>query len=180
MFSLQTLCNAIVLVGAVIIAIKNIYHFFKKPVTDLQEKANTKEEKHIEEIIQKKVPELLIQHGQNVAESRRLEDQKRDAAIKSSIIDAIDIKINELKMLNNDIQSSLKALNMAQLNTMRYNLDSIYTKYFPYKKITAIDKQAFIKMYEDYKTMGGNTWVDTLYNELINWETIQVEEDLHN
>jgi len=35
-------------------------------------------------------------------------------------------------------------------------------------------------MYEDYKTMGGNTWVDTLYNELINWETIQVEEDLHN
>ena len=56
---LQQIANIIILVSAVIIAGKNIYGFFKKPVDSLQTKARSQEEKHIEEVIDKKFPEVL-------------------------------------------------------------------------------------------------------------------------
>jgi len=57
--TLQQICNLIILVSAVIIAVKNIYGFFKKPVDDLSTKAHEKEEKHIEEVIDKKMPDIV-------------------------------------------------------------------------------------------------------------------------
>lgn len=57
--TLQQICNLIILVSAVIIAVKNIYGFFKKPVDDLNTKAHEKEEKHIEEVIDKKMPDIV-------------------------------------------------------------------------------------------------------------------------
>ena len=58
-FTLQDLCNLIVLIGAVIIAIKNIYGFFKKPVDTIQDRVEEKEEKHIIDVINKIFPNLL-------------------------------------------------------------------------------------------------------------------------
>lgn len=58
-FSLQDLCNVIILVSAVIIAVKNIYGFFKKPVDKIQDHVNEKEEKHIIEVINNTLPNLL-------------------------------------------------------------------------------------------------------------------------
>jgi len=46
---------------------------------------------------------------------------------------------------------------------MRYNMNKIYYQYRPYKKILSADKKAFIKIYNDYKPMGGNSWIDALY-----------------
>jgi hypothetical protein len=43
---------------------------------------------------------------------------------------------------------------------MRYNMNRIYYKYQPYKKILEYDKKAFMKFYKDYHQMGGNTWID--------------------
>ena len=57
--TLQQICNLIILVSAVIIAVKNIYGFFKKPVDDLHTKAHKEEEKHIEEVIDKKMPDIV-------------------------------------------------------------------------------------------------------------------------
>lgn len=62
-FSLQVLCDIIILVSAVIIAVKNIYGFFKKPVDKIQDHANEKEEKHIIEVINGTLPNLLEEHN---------------------------------------------------------------------------------------------------------------------
>ena len=65
-FTLNELANLIILISAVIIAVKNIYAFFKKPVDNLQEKAKKEEEKHIEEVFDKKMPDLLAKHSEKV------------------------------------------------------------------------------------------------------------------
>jgi len=44
------------LASAVIIAVKTIYGFFKKPVVDLHNHAQEAEEKHIEDVLAKKLP----------------------------------------------------------------------------------------------------------------------------
>lgn len=69
--TLQEVCNIIILVSAVIGAITTIYKFLKKPVDDIQERANQKEEKHIEEVIDAKVPALLKKHGDEVRDERK-------------------------------------------------------------------------------------------------------------
>lgn len=61
---------------------------------------------------------------------------------------------------------------------MRYNMNKIYYKYRPFKKILDYDKKAFLKLYQDYKPMGGNTWIDVLYNEVVTWEAVQDADEL--
>ena len=68
-FSLQDLCNIIILVSAVIIAIKNIYGFFKKPVDKIQDHVNEKEEKHIIEVINNTLPQLLKEKNEPILDA---------------------------------------------------------------------------------------------------------------
>lgn len=77
-----------------------------------------------------------------------------------------------------EIQASVKLLNNAQLDMMRYSMNRIYYKYYPYQKILSCDKKAFLKFYNDYHEMGGNTWIDTLYSEVKDWEAVEKEKDL--
>ena len=57
-------------------------------------------------------------------------------------------------------------------------MNRLYYKYRPFKKILDCDKKAFIKLYNDYKPMGGNSWIDALYNEVVTWEIIENENEL--
>jgi len=49
--SLEKICDIIILIAAVIAASKTIYTFIKKPVKDISDKINKKEEEHIKAII---------------------------------------------------------------------------------------------------------------------------------
>ena len=160
--NLQEVCNIIILVSAVIIAAKNIYGFIKKPVDDLHEQAQSAEEKHIKEILEAKVPDMIKSNQNEIIES--LEE------IKGLVLDQGE-NIGKL-------QSSVDLINVSQLDLMRYNMNRLYYKYRPFKKILDCDKKAFIKLYNDYHTMGGNTWIDSLYQEVITWEIVEFEDEL--
>lgn len=183
--TLQGICNVIILVSAVIIAAKNIYNFFKKPVDDLHDKSLIAEEKRIEKVIEKKVPEIMQNCAQSMKEEQRNQLQSMEESIKETVINAFDTKIEELKEISLDhgqglkqVQDSLDLIGNSQLDLMRYNMNKIYYKYRPYKKILSADKKAFIKIYNDYKPMGGNNWIDALYEELITWEIVEDENEL--
>lgn len=159
---LQEVCNVIILVSAVIIAAKNIYGFLKKPVDGLHQKSQTAEEKHINEIVEAKVPDMLKKSQEEIADS--LEE------IKGLVLD----QGQQLKAINN----SVNVLNVSQMDLMRYNMNRLYYKYRPHKKILDCDKKAFIKLYDDYHDMGGNTWIDQLYREVMSWEIVEFEDEL--
>ena len=183
--TLTQVCNVIVLVSAVIIAGKNIWEFFKKPVDDLQARASEREEAHIEEVIDRRVPDLLAAHSEKVKGERNHEEACRAQSIKDDIIAAVDEKIGELKLMTveqdkqlSSIRKSIDLLNQSQLDMMRYDMNKIYYKYRPYKRILSADKKAFIKIYNDYKSMDGNTWIDALYAELIEWQIVEDSNEL--
>lgn len=159
---LSNIANIVILISAVILAVKNIYAFFKKPVDDIKDKALSDEEKHIEEVLKREVPGLL---------------ETNCEVIIGSLKEIKELTIEQEKKLV-DIQNSLDLLKCSQLDLLRYNMNAIYYKYRPYKKILDCDKKAFIKLYEDYHEAGGNTWIDTLYSEVIIWETVELEQEL--
>ena len=178
--TLTEVCNIIVLVSAVIIAGKNIWEFFKKPVDDLQVRANAREEEHIEEVIDRRVPELLATHSEKVKGERNHEEACRAQSIKDDIIAAVEGRIDELKNMTveqdkqlSSLIKSMDLLTQSQMDMMRYDMNRIYYKYHQYKKILSADKKAFIKIYHDYKSMNGNTWIDALYAELKDWPIVE-------
>lgn len=100
-------------------------------------------------------------------------------------IDEIGNTLKEIKEINlgqekdlKEIQSKVDLISSAQMDVMRYNMNNIYYKYRPFKKILDCDKKAFIKFYNDYHSMGGNTWIDALYQEVLTWEIIEDEKEL--
>lgn len=160
---IQEICNLIILMSAVIIASKNIYGFFKKPVDDIQERARANEEQRIEQVLENKIPPLL---------------QKNCETIMGSLDELKEMTIDQEGQLT-QMQESLDLLNASQLDMLRYNMNKLYYKYRPYKRMLNADKKAFIKLYNDYKLMHGNTWIDALYAEVKDWPIVEDEQELH-
>lgn len=154
---LQKICNIIILISATIVAIKGIYGFLKKPVDDIHDHVQDAEEQHIEEVLKREVPKLL---------------QQNCDIIMASLDEIKGMTLSQEEKLT-QVQNSLDLLNASQLDVLRYNMNKIYYKYRPYKKILSADKKAFIKLYNDYKPMGGNSWIDALYNEVVTWEIVE-------
>ena len=159
---LQEVCNIIILISAVIVAGKTIYGFFKKPVDDLHNRAQKAEKKHIEEVLADRLPKMVKESQEDIIDS--LEE------IKGLVLD---------QQHNFDkIQKAVDLLNISQMDLMRYNMNRLYYKYRPFKKILDCDKKAFMKLYNDYHDMGGNTWIDSLYKEVMHWEIVEDEVEL--
>lgn len=59
MWDLNGTADLIILISAVIIGIKNIYHFFKKPVDDIADRARKNQNQHIEKVLDEKMPKIL-------------------------------------------------------------------------------------------------------------------------
>lgn len=162
-FNLNQIANIVILISAFIIAAKNIFGFLKQPVDDLKASAREDEEKHIEEILKREMPGLL---------------QENCKSIMGALDELKDMTMEQEAQLD-EIQDAIDLLNQSQLDMMRYNMNKIYYKYREYKKILSADKKAFIKIYNDYKTMHGNTWIDQLYAELKDWPIVEEEQELH-
>lgn len=131
------------------------------------------------------MPDLLAKHSEKVKGERKNEDKCMAESITTSVIKVVDEKINELKSMTEaqdkqlaEISRTINLLNQSQLDMMRYDMNKIYYKYRPFKKILSADKKAFIKIYKDYKDMDGNTWIDALYSEVITWEIVEDESEL--
>lgn len=162
MWDLNKAANLIILISAVIIAAKNIYHFFKKPVDDIADRARKNQNQYIEKVLDEKMPKLL---------------EKNCETLMASLNEIKEMTFSQEQRLI-EIQKSIDLLNISQLDMLRYNMNRIYYKYRPYKKILDADKKAFIKFYTDYKEMHGNTWIDSLYTELIEWPVVETQEEL--
>ena len=162
-FNLNQVANIVILISAFIIAAKNIVGFLKQPVDDLKASAREDEEKHIEEILKREMPSLL---------------QENCKSIMGALDELKDMTMGQEAQLD-EIQDAIDLLNQSQLDMMRYNMNKIYYKYRPYKKILNADKKAFIKIYNDYKSMDGNTWIDSLYAEVKEWPIVEEEQELH-
>lgn len=105
--------------------------------------------------------------------------------IKTGVLEVVNSKVDELKEMTkmqqdqlDYLQESVDLLNLSQMDLMRYNMNALYYKYRPFHKILDVDKKAFIKFYKDYHTMGGNTWIDELYKEVITWPIVEDEKEL--
>lgn len=89
-----------------------------------------------------------------------------------------DAKIKVTEDHYKEIDKKLTDLISANVDLMRNEMKKIYYKYRKVKKIPEYDKQTFLKFYESYHKLGGNTFIDGLYSEVKKWETVPSIDDL--
>lgn len=86
-------------------------------------------------------------------------------------------KLNEIKdtlanfVTESKRQSELQ--NEALLSLIRDNITSIYYKGLTAKTIKVFDKEALIKKFSIYSSMGGNSYIHEIYEEMMTWNVIQ-------
>lgn len=56
---------------------------------------------------------------------------------------------------------------------LRSEMLRIYYQYLDTKKIRQYEFENFIKLYQAYKALGGNSFIDEIYNEVTTWTVVR-------
>lgn len=105
--------------------------------------------------------------------SKRQEKQhlelERDVSkiIKEKILPPI---MEKMEAINAQQSHQLNCLINSSNDMLRANLNAIYYKYLPQKKMPAHDWKLVTLLYRDYKSQDGNTYIDEIYFEMRDWE----------
>lgn len=133
--SITIIASGLVLAGTVAVALMNIGkllddsgHFIKK-----------KNDSHIEEIIDEKLPQYLQENNKN-----------------------IDEKLDKILEINQEQTRKIEQLEDSNTDMLRREIKKIYSKYRVFKKISQYDKIDCAKLVEDYRAENGNTYVEDL------------------
>ena len=96
--------------------------------------------------------------------------------------------INRISKVNNDTLSEIKNMlkqhiieseqknqsqNEALLCITRSEITAIYFKYFESKNLPMFERENLIKMYDSYERNGGNSYVHTIVEEMLDWDVVK-------
>ena len=96
--------------------------------------------------------------------------------------------MNKISNVNKDTLSEIKEMlklhiiesekknlsqNEALLCITRSEITAIYYKYFELKAFPIYERENLIKLYDSYEKNGGNSYIHTIVNEMLEWEVIK-------
>lgn len=79
--------------------------------------------------------------------------------------DEIKAEINKIHDFNNKTKET-------DLCVLRHEITFIYEKYSDKKEIPSKMKENLCLLYENYTRRGGNTYVESIFKEMMNWKVI--------
>lgn len=133
--SITIIASGLVLAGTVAVALMNIGKLFDDSGRFIKKKNDS----HIEEIIDEKLPQYLQENNKN-----------------------IDEKLDKILEINQEQTRKIEQLEDSNIDMLRREIRKIYGKYRVFKKITQYDKIDCAKLVEDYQAENGNTYVEDL------------------
>lgn len=133
--SITIIASGLVLAGTVAVALMNIGKLFDDSGRFIKKKNDS----HIEEIIDEKLPQYLQENNKN-----------------------IDEKLDKILEINQEQTRKIEQLEDSNIDMLRREIKKIYSKYRVFKKISQYDKIDCAKLVEDYRAENGNTYVEDL------------------
>ncbi len=170
---LQTICDVIILIAAVLVAITNICKFFGKPLRIFQQK----KEENFKENLEEYLPEFLEKHDLKIREKYLNDRKKYLEEIKNSIATEIGSDIKEIKEMNIAQNKKIKVLSDSSKDILREKIMAIYHEGKKTKTITLYHYEALEQYYKDYKTEDGNSYIDKYYNRMKTWHILEDDYD---
>ena len=111
-------------------------------------------------------------------EKQEKQQKELEATIIPIIEKSIEISLKKINEQNLKQEEKLDCLIESSNDMMRHEMTKIYYKYLPYQKILQYDKESFNKLYRDYHTQHGNTFIDDINMLMTQWPVVLDEKDL--
>lgn len=174
---LQDICNWIILLGAVTVAIINILKFFGKPVSFFKKKKDTEYHKTLKKSLDEIMPTYFEQHDLQTRDKYLKDRLNYLNEIKKAVLNDTKDVLEEIRQLSVEQSKNLEKLNQSSKDILRQKIMSIYHQYKEYRKMPLFAKEALDELYKDYKAQGGNSYIDKYYSRMNNWEIDYTEDE---
>ena len=169
---LQTACNAIILVGGVVVAVKNISEWFGKPITFLKKKSDVDFEKKVTAIVKKILPDILCNHDLETREKYKADREAYLQDIKKEVLNSIQGQLGSVDKL----EEQYEALVISAKDVLREKIMAIYHKNKKDRTLTFHEKEALDQYYKDYKAINGNSYIDKYYKRMCTWTVVDTDD----
>ena len=192
--SLAAICDIIILIAAVCVALANIYKFFAnggKKVKDkidetraeqLQaEKTRTREviaevsteqeatrKAEIVSVLREELPAMLVDHDIKLREKYKADREQYLQDIKEAVVQEIETQLNAV----DSIQGDMEALAESAKDVLREKIMALYHKNKRSRTFEEHEKEALTQYYKDYKAIGGNSYIDKYWVRMETWSVI--------
>ena len=173
--SMSQICDAIVLISAVCLAITNIYNFFAKPTSNLKKKKDNNLKNQIDITLEEKLPEALLQHDLETRQRYLNDRQQYLLDIKAEVLADTKEILDNIYQLNLEQNENIKVLSQGNKDMLRHRIMDIYYRYRSEKRLPVSAKEALDELYKDYKAAGGNSYIDKYYKRMSTWEVYDDE-----
>lgn len=174
---MQDICNWIILLGAVTVAIINIFKFFGKPISFFKKKKDSEYHKTLKKSLDEIMPTYFEQHDLQTRDKYLKDRLNYLKEIKNAVLNDIKDILAEIRQLSIEQSKNLEKLNQSSKDILRQKIMSIYHQYKEYRKMPLFAKEALDELYKDYKAQGGNSYVDKYYSRMNNWEIDYTEDE---
>lgn len=192
--TLTIICDVIILVAAVLVAITNIYKFFANSGKKVKDKidenraeqlqaekmrtretiteVNTEQEAARKEetikVLREVLPGMLVDHDIKLREKYKADREQYLQDIKEAVVHEIETQLNAV----DSIQEDMEALAESAKDVLREKIMALYHKNKRSRTMEEHEKEALTQYYKDYKAIGGNSYIDKYYARMSTWDVI--------
>ena len=156
---LDIVCNAIILVGGALIAIKTVAEWFGKPIRFVRRRNEEAFDEKVVAVLNRVLPTILLQHDLQVKETYKADRERYLQEIKESVLKEIQGELSGVEKLS----EQYTILVLSAKDVLREKIMQIYFKGVETRTITQHDREALKQYYKDYKAMKGNSYIDKYY-----------------
>lgn len=175
--SFEQICDWVVLIGAVTIAITNIVKFFKDPFTKGAKKSEQKLNEKIDARLEEKLPEYFDEHDKQTREKYLSQRLNYLNEIQTEVTNNISVPIEEISKNMVILTEAIATLQKGTKDVLRQKIMDIYHEFKDVRRFPLYSKEKVDELYKDYKAEGGNSYIDKYYGRMCKWDVDYSEED---
>ena len=173
----QDICNWVVLISAVTLAITNIYKFFANPIKAGSKKANDKLNEKIDARLEEKLPEYFDKRDAETREKYLSQRMNYLNEIQTEVSNNISVPIEDISKNMVILTEAIATLQKGTKDVLRQKIMDIYHEFKAERRFPVYTKEKLDELYKDYKAEGGNSYIDKYYGRMSKWDVDYSEED---
>lgn len=168
--TLSDVVDVIILIGALCVAIYEIWNFFAKPTSKIKARVKQRKKEEIIAVLDEVLPEKLKSHDLDTRDRYKADRERYLQEIKKEVLNAIGGNVSKN-------EEDLEALKISQRDVLREKIMRIYHSYKRERAYPLYEQEALKQYYKDYKNLNGNSYIDKYYDRMKSWQTIYDDYD---
>ena len=137
-----------------------------KPIKFIKKKTDREFEEKVEAIVRRMMPEILLDHDHETRVKYLADRQKYLEDIKREVLGQIGNKLQSVDSL----ARQYTALEISAKDVLREKIVCMYENNKDTRKLRHFERRALDQYYKDYKAMGGNSYIDIIYERMCTWD----------